>query len=130
VLGLVLTLAAYPLAGLVPLPVGSVVAVTLLGAVTAPLMALALAAFARDKVEGFVVVKAVNVINLLPVAAFFLPEWGRLAVAWIPTYLPLAVYWDLAGGAASPGMWLVALVAYAAWLAWLLRRWTRIARTA
>lgn len=66
-LGFALTLVAYPVAGLVPMPAWRVAVCALLAAASGPIMALVLVRFAADKVAGFVVVKAANVVNLLPV---------------------------------------------------------------
>ena len=44
-----------------------------MGGLSAPLFALVLAAAAPNKVAGLAVVKILNAINLLPIAAAFLP---------------------------------------------------------
>ena len=115
-LGLVLTLIAYPLAGLVPLPASQVVACALLASASGPIMALVLVRFAEDKVAGFVVVKAANVANLLPVAAFFLPGSVRWLAAALPTYWPLAAFWQFVDGAGGTPTLLAGIAVNAAWL--------------
>lgn len=124
-LGLALTLVAYPLAGLVPLPAEEVLACALLAAVSGPVMALVLVRFARDKVAGFVVVKVANVANLLPVAAFFLPGPVRWIAAALPTYWPLAAFWRFAEGSGGLVSLLVGVAVNVAWIAGLAFRLER-----
>lgn len=115
-LGFVCTLIAYPIAGLLPLPILGVAACAALAAVGAPLFALVLVLFAEDKVSGFVVMKVVNVVNLVPIAAFFLPS----DVAWLPgilpTYWPLDSYWSLAAGEPVAVTMGIGLTVNVAWL--------------
>lgn len=125
VLGFVLTLVAYPLAGLVPLPAWQVATCALLASASGPIMALVLVRFAEDKVAGFVVVKAMNVVNLLPVAAFFLPGPVQWAAGAVPTYWPLGAYWRYVDGAPAGIALAVGIVVNATWLgllAWRLER--------
>lgn len=122
-LGFVLTLAAYPLAGLVPLPAWQVVACALLAAGSAPVMALVLMRFAEDKVAGFVVVKAANVVNLLPVVAFFFPGPVRWAAGVLPGYWPMAALWAWADGASGGALLIAGVAVNGLWmggLAWRL----------
>lgn len=124
-LGFALTLVAYPLAGLVPLPAWQVAACALLAAASGPVMALVLVRFAEDKVAGFVVVKATNVVNLLPIVAFFLPGPARWAAAAVPTYWPLAAFWRFVDGAPAAGALLVGVAVNGIWLgalSWRLER--------
>ena len=125
VLGLVLTVVAYPLAGLVPLPAEQVLACALLAAMSGPVMALVLVRFARDKVAGFVVVKVANVANLLPVAAFFLPGPLRWIAGVLPTYWPLAAFWQFAEASQGVVGLVVGAAVNAAWIAALAVRLER-----
>ena len=119
VLGLVLTWIAYPVAGLVPLPAGHVFVSALLAAMAGPIMALVLLRFAENKVAGFVVVKVANVVNLLPVAAFFLPGPVQWVAAALPTYWPLAAFWRFADGTEGAFILLAGFAVNAGWLALL-----------
>lgn len=96
--GTLSTLAGYPLAGMVPLPVSALVPTTLVAGLWAPLLALVLATAAPNKVAGFAVMKVLNAVNLLPVAAFFLPLPLQYAAGIVPTYWPMRALWSAADG--------------------------------
>jgi len=65
--------------------------VLLLLALEAPLIALLLAAFAKNKVEGLALSKIGGLLIIGPVVAYFIPNaWGFLG-AGIPTYWPAKV---------------------------------------
>jgi fluoroquinolone transport system permease protein len=64
----------------------SILAVSLLAALVVPLYALTLNIIAKNRMEGLVYVKALNIIVLIPLTAFFVPEgWAHL-FGVIPTY--------------------------------------------
>ncbi len=92
------TLVGYPLVGLSPLPFTSLLAIGAVAGVSAPLLALVLATAAPNKVAGFAVVKILNGVNLLPIAAFFLPLPFQYIAGVIPTYWPMRALWSAAGG--------------------------------
>jgi fluoroquinolone transport system permease protein len=94
----------------------------LLAAFCCPLVALFLAAFAENKVAGFALVKLVNTVGLLPVAAYFLPIPWQYAAGIVPMYWPLAVLWlGIAGNSFWPAF-LVGLAVNMLALAALVRR--------
>ncbi|MGG3281065.1 hypothetical protein [Paenibacillus solani] len=65
--------------------------VLLLLALEAPLFALLLAAFAKNKVEGLALSKIGGLLIIGPVVAYFIPNaWGYLG-AGVPTYWPAKV---------------------------------------
>ncbi|MGH7555742.1 MAG: ABC transporter, partial [Longimicrobiales bacterium] len=102
-LGLASTLVGYPLARLAPLPPAELVAITFVAGLTAPTLTLLLATTAPNKVAGFAMVKVVNTVNLLPVAAFFVPlPYQRLAGV-LPTYWPMRALWSASAGAGFVG---------------------------
>jgi fluoroquinolone transport system permease protein len=90
------TLAGYQLIGVTPLPLVSLVAISVVGALSAPLLALVLASAAPNKVAGFALVKVLNGVNLLPVAAYFLPRPLQYAAGIIPAYWPMRAFWSAA----------------------------------
>jgi fluoroquinolone transport system permease protein len=96
--GTVSTLVCYPLIGINPVPLPSLLAIAAVAGLSAPLLALVLATTAPNKVAGFAVVKVLNGVNLLPVAAFFLPVPVQYAAGVIPTYWPLRAFWSAAAG--------------------------------
>jgi fluoroquinolone transport system permease protein len=63
-----------------------------------PLLALVLAAAAPNKVAGLAVVKVLNGINLLPIAAFFVAPPLQFVAGVIPTYGPMRALSSAAAG--------------------------------
>jgi fluoroquinolone transport system permease protein len=96
--GTAATVIGYRLVGLRPLPLGTLTALAIVAGLSAPLVALALAAAAPNKVAGFAAVKVLNGVNLLPVAAFFVPLPLQYAVGLIPTYWPMRALWSATAG--------------------------------
>lgn len=92
ILGFLMTLVGYPVAGLTPVALIDLVAVALLGSITASLMALFLAGFAANKVAGFALLKLLNAVLLLPIAAFFVESRWTLLAGIVPPYWPLKVF--------------------------------------
>jgi fluoroquinolone transport system permease protein len=64
--------------------------------ISAPLTALVLATAAPNKVAGLAVVKVLNGVNLLPIAAYFLPTPTQYLSGVIPTYWPMRAFWSAA----------------------------------
>ena len=74
--------------GLAParVPLASVLLPAAVASLEAPMMTLYLAAFAANKVEGLVLVKAASILDLAPLAPLFLPMPWQLAAGVLPTY--------------------------------------------
>src|SRR3989339_404822 len=53
-----------------------------------PIIALLVNAFARNKVEGFVIMKGSGIILLAPIAALFLTDWKELFLSILPGFWP------------------------------------------
>jgi fluoroquinolone transport system permease protein len=126
-LGVVMTLVAFGIAGVATVDPVSLVLCTLLAMPLAALVALALAAFAENKVQGFALQKAGSIFMLPPLIAYFLPvAWQPLF--WIlPTYWPLKLYWTLEAGDTLWWAYALAGVLYSTLLVWLLlRRFQRV----
>lgn len=98
VVGTASTLLGYPLIGITPIPFTSLLAIAAVAGVSAPLLALVLASAAPNKVAGFAFVKVLNGVNLLPVAAFFLPLPLQYIAGIVPTYWPMRALWSAAAG--------------------------------
>jgi len=92
------TLVGYPLTGITPLRFTALLAIALVAGLSAPSLALVLAAAAPNKVAGFAVVKVLNLVNLLPVAAFFVPLPLQLMAGVLPAYWPMRALWSAAAG--------------------------------
>jgi len=93
----------------------------------APAFALLLAGFARNKVQGFALMKAAGVVNWPPLIAWFVSSNWQLVAGISPTYWPAKVYWELEAG--RPGAWIyfVASLAVASVVVvLLLRRFERV----
>lgn len=88
------TLVGYPMIGISPLPFTSLLAIAIVAGLAAPLIALILAAVAPNKVAGFAVVKVLNGINLIPIAAFFVPPPIQYLAGIFPTYWPMRALWS------------------------------------
>jgi fluoroquinolone transport system permease protein len=117
-----LTVAAFPIAGLGDLDPPRLLLAALAAAPLAPLYALALFAFAQNKVQGFAVVKLLSVLPLAPLVAYAADGPWELLLALAPTYWPAQVYWRLGAGVGGALLYLAADLAYAALLAALLLR--------
>lgn len=68
------TLVGYSLIGIVPLTFSALLAIAVVGALSAPLLALVLVTAAPNKVAGLAVVKVLNGVNLLPVRRVLPPD--------------------------------------------------------
>jgi fluoroquinolone transport system permease protein len=126
VIGFFITLITYPLAGLVPIALNDLVAVSLLGAFTAPLTALFLAALAENKVAGFAMLKMLNGITVLPIVAYFIPSNWQWLAGIIPTFWPLKIFWSAVAGEAYWLYLLIGLIVNMTALLLLLRRWNTV----
>ena len=127
-LGLVMTLLALPLAGLLPLGPLDVLALALAAAPLAPLTALFLAAFAANKVQGFALQKALGLFLIAPFLGPLVPPPWQVVLWLVPTYWPAALLGAVPGGTGLSGGLLVGgLVYQGVLLLGLVRRFTRIA---
>lgn len=98
ILGYVLTLLGLWLAGLTPDPIPWLawILACFPAALLTPWTALLMAAFAKNKVEGFAMIKSLGgSILLFPIAAWFIPMPWRWLVGILPTFWPAQVYWSL-----------------------------------
>lgn len=129
VLGFVITVVGYPLAGLSPLPVGPLVLIALVASLNAPVTTLFLAGFAENKVSGFAFVKVLNTINLLPVAAYFVEMPWQATAGIIPAYWPMKMLWQASAGASYLIYGCAGLVVNTVVVAFLYRRFITRMRT-
>lgn len=83
---------------LVEVPLGLLVVVSVGAAPTVPLMALVLASFASDQVEGFAIMKGSGILLMGPLASTFLPGSWQWAVGVLPTFWPIQAYFLAAEG--------------------------------
>lgn len=124
-LAIAVTVAALLLAGAEGISPAEALLAAALAAPLAPLTALALLAFARNKLAGMALLKVGSLLLGAPLAALFLPPAWTPALGVVPTFWAAKVTWALQADA-SPWPWAVgALVLPAllgAALLWRLRR--------
>ena len=107
-LSLVTTMLVYPISGLQSIGFGSLFANAILAMPLAPLSALAFAIIAENKIQGLVVMKAVDSILFLPIAAYFLSGGWKYLTAILPTFWPGQFYWYALEN--NPDRWIIFLV--------------------
>jgi len=127
VISVLITLICFPMAGLVRVDFLPLLLCTLMASLEAPLFALLLVAFARNKVVGLAMYKGLGIFFLAPLAVFFVDSSWEILAGIFPTYWPvLAFYQNLS---ADP-RWLVSLLigfaVHSIYLAILLKRFQRI----
>ncbi len=126
VLGLVATFIGYPMARLGGVAYGPLFLVALLASLSGVSTALFLAAFAENKVAGLAMVKILNGLAALPIAAYFIePPWQWLA-GLVPMYWPLKIFWLADQGAAYGSYVLPGLLVNLAVAAMLLKRFKTV----
>jgi fluoroquinolone transport system permease protein len=125
-LSAVVTIVAFLLAGLERPGISHVLLSALAAAPLAPLMALSLATFAGNKVQGFALVKVSSVFQMAPLLAYFIHSDWQAAFGIIPTYWPAKSLWNFQRD--EPTAWFyftVGLTYQTLLLALLLRRFNR-----
>ena len=96
------------------------------GAAFAPVVAVSLATFSRDKVEAFAVMKGIGFIALVPVAAWFAPEPWQWFVVVVPPFAAAKAWWVAAAGGTTWIAWAIAaLVVNGLALRLIIPRWHR-----
>jgi fluoroquinolone transport system permease protein len=117
--GVLLSLAVYPLAGFVPVPLPDLIAIATVAALGAPLVMLFLAGFAENKVAGFAMVKLLNGLFMIPMVAFFVPGWMQYLAGVIPSFWAMKALWLAAEGDGYAAVLAAGVVANAV-VGWLL----------
>ena len=88
---LVATLATLFLNNYVEISILDKFLIAILAAITAPLVTLLINAFSRNKVEGFVIMKATGILILAPIASIFITDWTELFLGVIPLFWPARI---------------------------------------
>jgi fluoroquinolone transport system permease protein len=122
----ILTVLTFPIVGLMPFRWSYLAAVSV-GALWAPLLALLMTCFARNKLQGFVLMRVSNVLLVLPMLAWFFPNLAPL-FAVFPAYWPLKSLWLAAAGNGSLLCFAVGLAFHLALIAWLYQRFQAVLR--
>lgn len=97
-LSVVMTPLAFGIAGVSGVGFPALLLCTITAAPLAALVALSLAAFAENKVQGFALQKAGSVFLLPAVAAYFVSPVWQLLFLPLPTYWPVKLYWSIGAG--------------------------------
>lgn len=93
VLSILVTIIAYPVAGLAPLPLATVAPIAVIGATTVPVSTLTIVAFAPNKVAALAIMRVVNALLALPILAYFATPAQEL-LAWpVPSFWQMKALW-------------------------------------
>lgn len=122
ILTFVLMFALFPLANLTPFNLRTILLSAIAAAPMAPMLALALASFAQNKVQGFALMKLIGIVLFVPILAYFTTSGWQLAYGIFPTYWPMKVYWLLYEGATNVWPYVLIAVVYQSLVTILLAR--------
>ncbi len=126
-LTMAMIMVVIPLAGLVEMGLFPLFLTALDVAPLAPIFALFLAAFAKNKVQGFALMKGLGILMWPPLIAYFVSSGWQWAFGLFPTYWPVKLFWMLEAG--ERGAWLCLLIGLAyqfCLLTALVRRFNRV----
>ena len=85
-LGFLATLLLVLITRLFESSIMNIIGISLLAALQAPMLALLINAFASNKVEGFVFMKATGILVMIPIASLFLTNWTELFLGIVPGF--------------------------------------------
>ena len=85
-LGFLATLLLVLITQLFESSIMNIIGISLLAALQAPMLALLINAFASNKVEGFVFMKATGILVMIPIASLFLTNWTELFLGIVPGF--------------------------------------------
>lgn len=123
-LSFAITIVMFPITGLLDLPPLSVAAVALSSCLLAPLYALFLGTFARNKVQGFALAKGLGILLVPPLIAYFVRSPWQLLFGVDPLYWPAKFLWSLNSPGVAWVYWLVGILSHGTLLRLLMEpRW-------
>ncbi|MBO8163466.1 MAG: hypothetical protein H0Z34_07055 [Brevibacillus sp.] len=118
-----LSLFVLPVAGGSQLPLWQLVWFVGLLSLESPLIALAMAAYAANKVEGLALAKVLSLFLLAPAVIYFVPSAWQYAAALLPSYWVAKAFFAAAWASGGYWIWLAGGVLYhLLLLRWLLRK--------
>lgn len=126
VLSLLLTPLTFWIVGVPGLSWGGMLVTAVAAAPLAPIFMLLLAAFAADKVQGFALVKGLNVFLIVPLVAWFMQMPWQLLLGLVPTYWPVKVFWLVLAGEHYGGYLVVGLLYQSILVVLLFRRFKKV----
>jgi fluoroquinolone transport system permease protein len=101
------TVAIFPVAGLLQLAPFALIGASFGACLLAPIYALFLGAYASNKVQGFALSKAVGVLLIPPVVAYFIDSPWQILFGLDPLYWPAKVLWLLATNSSAAWRYLL-----------------------
>lgn len=99
---MIVTVVAYPIAGMAPLPFPKVFAIAAAGATLVPVMTLGVVAFAPGRIAALALVRIFSLFAVLPVVAWFISPPAEWAFAPIGAYWQMRALW---AGLAGEPLW-------------------------
>lgn len=97
-LAVVVTTLAYPVAGMAPLPAGTVLLISAAGATLVPVITLAIVTFAPGRVAALALARVASLLAVLPVIAWFVGGPGEWVFAPIGSYWQMLALWSAMEG--------------------------------
>lgn len=123
----VMTIVVIGTVGLVRIGIGPLLLMAVGSAPLAPILALLLGAFARNKVEGFALAKVAGVLFWPPILAYFVSVPWQWAFGIVPTYWPVKAFWAQQEGSDTYLLFLlIGVAAQVLTIAPLLHRFRRV----
>jgi fluoroquinolone transport system permease protein len=107
---------------MLPAVLPSLLPIALVAGLLSPAIALLLAAFAGNKVEGMALTKGLGFLLLGPLAAYFIPGGWQLVAGVLPTFWLAKAFWSASAGEVVWPYLLVGLVYHLLLIGWLGRR--------
>jgi hypothetical protein len=128
-LAFLITPIVVSIAGLITIPFPYLLLVSALTSISGATTTLLLVTLAENKVMGLAVLKGIQGLQALPMAAFFVDPPLQWIAGIMPSYWPMAVYWRMAAGEPFWGYLLVGAVINIAVVIYLMHRYERQVRS-
>lgn len=97
-LSFLITIVVFPITGLLDLGAVALIAVAVSSCLLAPLYALFLGVFANNKVQGFALTKALGILLVPPLIAYFVKSPWQLLFGLDPLFWPAKFLWSMNAG--------------------------------
>lgn len=124
-LSFVVTMFMFPVTGLVDLNAWMLAAAAGGVSLLAPLYALFLGSFAGNKIQGFALAKALGILLVPPLIAYFVKMPWQILFGIDPLYWPARFLWTVGAGESALKYLLAGIVFQALLLRLLMRRFNR-----
>jgi len=112
ILSFALMFVIFPLANLTSFDARMILFSALAAAPMAPMLALSLASFAQNKVQGFALMKLIGIVLFVPIIAYFASPGWELVFGIFPTYWPMKTFWLLSEGVSNVWIYLLISIVY------------------